>query len=233
MREHSGYVATVAGTMAVIAAIPITVGISEAQAGGVLIGNVWFVLGLCIVILSVVVLLISLIMYFNRPRRGHGPPAGNSAEETGESPPADASDKEVLLPLIRKLGERRVLTDAYMEETENLVLGSVRDIRGWLTDALTELPADSAAVVYLIRLREVTNQYLTFVENRKAFDFRKWEPIRKALMKLRDEFKTVLSEICEKYTLQSACDLANSIERELQWGWGPETVTGVIEIRPR
>jgi hypothetical protein len=171
-------------------------------------------------------------MYISKPRRGHRPRAGETTEEPDENPLADASDKEVLLALARRLGERRVLTDAYLEETKDLVLGSVRDIRGWLTEALTELSADSPAAPCLIRLRVATNRYLTFVENRKALDFRMWEPVRIALMKLRAEFKTVLIEICKKYTLQPACDFANSIERELQWGWDPETMNESGYIPP-
>ena len=48
------------------------------------------------------------------------------------------------------------------------MVGSVRDIRGMLSAALRGLAEDSVAAPLLIELRDATNKYLTFMDNRKG-----------------------------------------------------------------
>jgi hypothetical protein len=234
MREHSGFVATVGGGLVVLGGVLIAIGVPEAQAkahGNVhlnLMSNTWFVSGLWIAIAGAIAIAFSVIIYVKGSRRERQ--ADKSVEEPGETPSV-TTDRNVLLALIRDLGEKRVLTDPVLQEDDVLVRGSVHDIRGMLTVALRGLSEDSVAAPLLIELRDATNKYLTFMDNRKRTTWN-WVQVGGAIVDLRKVFRTVLNEICNRYKLQAACDLANRIERELRWGaWGFQEL-GEIHVAP-
>lgn len=139
-------------------------------------------------------------------------------------------DRDVLVKLAREIGGRRALTDPVMEEREDLVYASVREIREMLTAALKELDEDSAAAAPLERLREQVNRYLTAAENaRGARD--QWELVRQLLLELRRDFRATLETLADEYELAVARQLAERISKELRWGMsGPQRV---IYVAPR
>jgi hypothetical protein len=73
MREHAGFLAVVAAGVVAIGAGLITIGVVVAQTGAAggasldLWGNVWFVLGICVIGLGAAVLIAACIMYLRKP----------------------------------------------------------------------------------------------------------------------------------------------------------------------
>jgi hypothetical protein len=70
MRNHAGFVVTVAAALLTLGSVFIAIGVAQAQtdsvsgAGLQTWGNQWFLLGLFIVIIGAVALVISIAMYF-------------------------------------------------------------------------------------------------------------------------------------------------------------------------
>jgi len=66
--------------------------------------------------------------------------------------------------LVVRLGERRVFQRKTCHDLTLDARGSVREIRGWLTESLTELPPKAAAYRTIRSMREACNEYLSAAE---------------------------------------------------------------------
>jgi hypothetical protein len=137
-----------------------------------------------------------------------------------ESTPAE---REVLLALVQRLAGRRVLTDPVMLEDDELVRGSVHDIREMITESLVHLDEDSPAARTLTDLRRTTNSYLSFVDHLRGRE-EEWAQVRRSLIHVRREFRTALEALSTEYGLEPARDLANRIAPSLRWGFPDEGI---------
>src|SRR5690349_21039596 len=70
MRNHAGFVVTVAAALLTLGSVFIAIGVAQAQTDSVsgaalqTWGNHWFLLGFCVVIIGAVTFVISIAMYF-------------------------------------------------------------------------------------------------------------------------------------------------------------------------
>lgn len=116
------------------------------------------------------------------------------------------------------------VTDQEAHERWQPNRSALREIRSWLTEALTQLHEGTDSYAAVARMRNACNTYLTHAHDPITTPFTHLRPhFREALLELRQAFREDLQDIHTELRLDAAAEVAGEI---------PSTVREFPQVAP-